>query len=83
MAASPEKMAPVPQYADPDWRAVVRQVAVSRALDELEESTLVPERKVLYQFSARGHEVTQVLLGTSLTAPGMGWAPITGRGRCC
>jgi 2-oxoisovalerate dehydrogenase E1 component len=67
MAASPEKMAPVPQYADPDWRAVVRQIAVSRALDDLEESTLVPERKVLYQFSARGHDVTQVLLGTYLT----------------
>jgi 2-oxoisovalerate dehydrogenase E1 component len=67
MAASPEKMVPVPQYADPDWRAVMRQIAVSRALDDLEESTLVPERKVLYQFSARGHDVTQVLLGTYLT----------------
>jgi 2-oxoisovalerate dehydrogenase E1 component len=46
---------------------VVRQVAVSRALDDLEETTLLPERKVLYQFSARGHDVTQVLLGTQLT----------------
>jgi 2-oxoisovalerate dehydrogenase E1 component len=49
-----------------DWRAVVHQAAVSRALDDLEESTLLPERKVLYQFSARGHEVTQVLLGREL-----------------
>jgi 2-oxoisovalerate dehydrogenase E1 component len=49
-----------------DWRAVVRQAAISRALDDLEESTLLPERKVLYQFSARGHEVTQVLLGGEL-----------------
>ncbi len=65
MAASPKKMVPVPQVAD--WRAVVGQIAVSRALDDLEESTLVPERKVLYQFSARGHDVTQVLLGTHLT----------------
>jgi 2-oxoisovalerate dehydrogenase E1 component len=49
-----------------DWRAVVHQAAVSRALDDLEESTLLPEKKVLYQFSARGHEVTQVLLGREL-----------------
>src|SRR5271170_7807705 len=50
-----------------DWRAVLRQMAASRALDDLEESTLVPERKVLYQFSARGHELTQVLLAGQLT----------------
>src|ERR1700691_6287083 len=49
-----------------DWRGVVRQAAISRALDDLEESTLLPQRKVLYQFSARGHEVTQVLLGGEL-----------------
>ena len=49
-----------------DWRAVVSRVAVSRALDDLEESILVPERKVLYQFSARGHDVTQALLGAHL-----------------
>ena len=40
---------------------------VSRALDELEETRLVPARKVLYQFSARGHDVTQVLLAQLLT----------------
>src|SRR5690606_5892414 len=28
---------------------------------------LLPARKVLYQFTARGHDVTQVLLGQSLT----------------
>jgi len=39
---------------------------VSRALDDLEESSLLPQRKVLYQFSARGHELTQVLLGGQL-----------------
>src|ERR1700736_5931666 len=51
----------------PDWRTVVRQIAVSRALDDLEETRLLPERKVLYQFSARGHDVTQALLGAQLT----------------
>jgi len=50
-----------------DWRAVLRHVAISRALDDLEEFTLLRDRKVLYQFSARGHELTQVLLSTQLT----------------
>ncbi|MGC1386401.1 MAG: transketolase C-terminal domain-containing protein [Steroidobacteraceae bacterium] len=67
MAASPDKLIAKPRSDAPDWRAVVRQVALSRALDDLEETVLVPQRKVLYQFSARGHEVTQVLLGSHLT----------------
>ncbi len=46
---------------------MLRHVAISRALDDLEESTLLKERKVLYQFSARGHDLTQVLLSTQLT----------------
>jgi len=49
-----------------DWRSVTYQVLVSRALDALEEERLVPERKVLYQFSARGHDVPQVVLGQFL-----------------
>src|SRR5580704_5594149 len=67
MNASPQQMRPVQGLGSPDWRAVVRQIATSRALDDLEESTLLPERKVLYQFSARGHELTQVLLANRLT----------------
>ena len=51
----------------PDWKSVLRTVFVSRALDALEESRLVPDRKVLYQFCARGHDVTQALLGLQLT----------------
>ena len=51
----------------PDWKSVLRTVFVSRALDALEETRLVPDRKVLYQFCARGHDVTQVLLGMQLT----------------
>jgi len=50
-----------------DWRRAAFLTHVSRALDELEESTLVPERKIFYQFSARGHDVAQVLLGLQLT----------------
>ena len=52
-----------------DWSEIVYQALVSRALDDLEEQRLVPERKVVYQFSSRGHEVVQVLLGTLLTHP--------------
>ena len=50
-----------------DWKRALRTVFLSRALDELEESRLVPERKVLYQFSARGHDLTQALLAMQLT----------------
>jgi 2-oxoisovalerate dehydrogenase E1 component len=57
----------VPGLGSPEWRKVLRQIATSRALDDLEEATLLPQRKVLYQFSARGHELTQVLLGHQLT----------------
>src|SRR6202021_1522350 len=67
MSANPK---PVSQEYKPsalEWRAVLRQIATSRALDDLEESTLLPERQVLYQFSARGHELTQVLLGSRLS----------------
>ncbi|MFH5776653.1 transketolase C-terminal domain-containing protein [Paracoccus sp. NGMCC 1.201697] len=52
-----------------DWRAVMRHMALSRALDEIEETRLVPERKVLYQFSARGHDMAQILLGLQLDGP--------------
>jgi 2-oxoisovalerate dehydrogenase E1 component len=50
-----------------DWRRVARLLLTSRALDDIEESRLVPEKKVLYQFSARGHELGQLLLGLRLT----------------
>ena len=58
-----------------DWRRIAYTALVSRALDDVEESTnrnkaSVPrEHLVLYQFSARGHEVAQVVLGTLLTHP--------------
>jgi 2-oxoisovalerate dehydrogenase E1 component len=50
-----------------DWARVAYLLQVSRALDELEETVLVPEKKVLYQFSARGHDLAQILLGSLLT----------------
>ena len=50
-----------------DWKDVARLMLTSRAMDEKEESELVPQKKVLYQFSARGHELGQILLGKYLT----------------
>ena len=50
-----------------DWASVAKTVLLSRAIDYLEESVLAPQKKVLYQFSARGHELAQVLLGCHLT----------------
>src|ERR1044072_6331713 len=52
--------------ADVNWREVARLVLTSRAMDRLEEQKLVPTKKVLYQFSARGHDLAQVLLGLQL-----------------
>jgi 2-oxoisovalerate dehydrogenase E1 component len=58
-----------------DWRRIAYTALVSRALDDVEESTnrnkaSVPrEHLVPYQFSARGHEVAQVILGSLLTHP--------------
>ena len=62
----------VPHYGhnapDPsrDWRHIAYLVQLSRALDRMEEERLVPEKKVFYQFSARGHDMAQVLLGQRL-----------------
>jgi 2-oxoisovalerate dehydrogenase E1 component len=50
-----------------DWSRVAHLMLVSRGLDDLEEKTLVPQKKVLYQFSARGHDLSQILLGLQLT----------------
>jgi len=57
MVASPLQVPHAPKAAALDWRAILRHVARSRALDDLEEFTLFRDRKVLYQFSARGHDL--------------------------
>ncbi|WP_343032265.1 thiamine pyrophosphate-dependent enzyme [Marinicella rhabdoformis] len=51
-----------------DWRRVAKDMLTSRALDDLEEFDLVKQKKVLYQFSARGHDLAQILLGQIMTA---------------
>ncbi len=58
-----------------DWRRIAYTAMLSRALDDLEETTnknrnSVPrEHLVLYQFSARGHDVAQSILGSLLGHP--------------
>src|SRR2546423_13292102 len=58
-----------------DWRRIAYHVLVSRALDDLEEATnrnraTVPrEHLVLYQFSSRGHDVSQAILGALVDRP--------------
>jgi 2-oxoisovalerate dehydrogenase E1 component len=52
-----------------DWETVARHVLRSRLLDDLEEAELAPAGEVPYQFSARGHELAQVLLAQHLTHP--------------
>ena len=58
-----------------DWRRVARHTLASRALDDLEEdlnrhkATVPRENQVLYQFSARGHDMAQAILGQLLDHP--------------
>lgn len=52
-----------------DWLHVARLVVRSRGLDELEETELAPTGEVPYQFSAKGHELAQVLLALKLDHP--------------
>ncbi|MBX7117551.1 MAG: pyruvate dehydrogenase [Gemmatimonadaceae bacterium] len=63
---------PRPPLAGLDWRRIAYHVLVSRALDDVEEATnrnraTVPkDHVVLYQFSARGHDVAQCILGAMI-----------------
>lgn len=78
-AKSPSRPRPTPAPARPtplagiDWRRVAYHALASRTLDDVEEATnrqraSVPrDHVVLYQFSARGHDVTQAILGALLS----------------
>jgi len=52
-----------------DWMRVARLILTSRAIDTIEETELYPAKKIAYQFSARGHELGQILLGMNLRSP--------------
>src|SRR5690606_18815109 len=71
-SAASTSTSPDPRF---DWRRVAYNVLASRRLDDVEEATnrnratVRREDQVLYQFSARGHELGQILLGTLLDRP--------------
>lgn len=52
-----------------DWVSIARCILTSRAIDDIEEHKLYPDKKIAYQFSARGHELGQIILGRHLTHP--------------
>ena len=58
-----------PLHPDFDWRRVAYLTMLSRTLDEMEEGDLTPRGLVKYQFSARGHELDQILLSQLITHP--------------
>src|SRR3972149_2120622 len=53
--------------ANVDWGQVAALVLTSRHIAEIEEREVAPQGKVTYQFSSKGHELAQVLLGLQLT----------------
>ncbi|MHB1298964.1 MAG: transketolase C-terminal domain-containing protein [Gemmatimonadaceae bacterium] len=60
---------PIPSI---DWRRIAYLTLASRALDDAEEytnknrATVPKDHVVLYQFSSRGHDVAQVILGSMI-----------------
>ena len=52
-----------------DWIAISKTLITSRLIDIIEEDELAKEKKVLYQFSARGHELGQIILAHHLNNP--------------
>jgi 2-oxoisovalerate dehydrogenase E1 component len=57
---------------DYDWNQVAHLLLLSRAMDDIEEQELVPAKLVFNQFSARGHDLAQILIGSLLTHPNDG-----------
>lgn len=53
-----------------DWERVTYLMHCSRAIDEIETLRLYPDKAIQTQFSAKGHELTQILLAMRLKQPG-------------
>ncbi|MET1254268.1 alpha-ketoacid dehydrogenase subunit alpha/beta [Aliikangiella maris] len=58
--------APSPDF---NWQNVAHLLLLSRAMDDIEEQELVPAKLVFNQFSARGHDLAQILIGSLLNHP--------------
>lgn len=66
-ASTRPKAKPAAAKLNVDWEQVARLLLTSRTIDEIEEQELAPAGKVPYQFSSKGHELSQILLGLQLT----------------
>ena len=53
-----------------DWPRIAYLTQLSRAIDDVEETELMKSRELLYQFSARGHDMAQIILASLLDHPG-------------
>ena len=53
-----------------DWPRIAYLTLLSRALDDMEEEKLLQSRELIYQFSSRGHDMAQVILGSLLDQAG-------------
>ncbi len=69
LAAPSSSIACCAKIQKSEWLSIARLLLVSRAIDLREEQELYPQKKVAYQFSAKGHELAQLLLGRLLTNP--------------
>lgn len=67
--SKPTELHPAELHPAFDWQEAARWALASRFMDEMEEKELTPQGVVTYQFSARGHELGQVLLSQLLTQP--------------
>lgn len=50
----------------PDWKRIVNLLHLSREIDRLEVEELLPTRQMYFQFSAGGHDVSQLILGDQI-----------------
>ncbi|MEO1541754.1 MAG: transketolase C-terminal domain-containing protein [Pseudomonadota bacterium] len=57
------------QFPQSDWKRLVDLLLLSRRLDEVEETELAPAKEIFYQFSARGHDMAQIMLGLRIDDP--------------
>ena len=60
---------PAPAAVRTDWQRVAALLQPRGRWMRSRRRGSLPERKVLYQFSARGHDLAQILLGLQLTDP--------------
>lgn len=65
-------MAKKKQFSNIDFKRVARTILTSRAIDRIEETELVPNGLVTYQFSARGHDMIQAILSECISNPNDG-----------